>query len=114
MDHVLEVKLPFSFKHPETGEEIDSAVIGLMKVRDRIDISKKFPNPAKAYDDMVLYALQRRLIRLGSLDSPVPREILLEMPTSNLDYLVDAMAALDMGFDSVEAYRESDKYPGNA
>jgi len=105
----IEVQLPHPFDLPG-GEVADTAVIGLMTIKDRRELQRRFPSDKKA-DDRLLWIVKKRLVRLGPLDAPIDDEIIDMMPTSDFDYLLEAMWALDAGYDSVEAFRESDDYP---
>ncbi len=104
----IEVTLPHPFTLPG-GEEVTDAVVGLLTIKDRLEMKRRFPSE-KHFDERTIWLMEKRLLRLGPIHSPIDREVIMEMPTSDFDYLLEAMWALDSGYESVEDFRDSDEY----
>ena len=102
----LEGKLPYPLELPG-GEMAEDYVIRPLTVKERKELNQKYRNN---FDSWLTEALRRRLLRLGSLDGPIDPEIIESMPTTIFDHLVEAMFALDAGYESVEAFRGSEEY----
>jgi len=107
--NTIEVQLLHPFELPD-GSIAEDAVLGLMTLNDRLEMRKKFPSADRDAEKRSVWLMQKRLQRLGSLTAPIDAEVIQSMPTSDFDQLLEAMWALDSGFDSIEAFRASDEY----
>lgn len=106
MNSTMNEKLPFAVTLP-SGETADDVVIGLISQKLRRELSEKYKGRS---DLLTLHTLQKRILRLGSLDAPIPAEVLEDLPTPSYDYLIEAIIAMDSGYESVGAFRDSEEY----
>lgn len=104
--NTMDVSLPFAVSLPD-GSVAEDAVVGLFSVRDRNELNRKYKGQPDLFNCNLL---ARRLLRLGKLEKPVAAEVIEELPTPVFDFLMEACYALDMGYESVEAFRSSEEY----
>lgn len=108
MKSTIEVKLPMPVELPG-GEVAEVAVIRMLKLKERRELRKRYANSPEDYANEALYA---RLIRLGSLSAPVPRELIDDLEAPIYDELQEATLAQDLGYDTLDEFRKSDRYDG--
>lgn len=101
----MTTQLPFGEPLPN-GSEATDAVVGLFTHKDRMELQRKFKGQPESFN---LHMLQKRLLRLGDLSGPVSIEVLEGLATPTFDHLLEACVALDMGYESVEAFRSSEE-----
>jgi hypothetical protein len=108
MKDTLLVTLPRPFKLPD-GSVAEDAVLRMLTVKERNELSKKFQGNANQF---AFEQVRLRLERVGDLIAPIAKEIIDEMPAPVFDELQEGTLALDLGFESLETFRSSEKYDG--
>lgn len=108
MKDTLQVTLPRSISLPD-GSEADTAVLRMLTVKERNDLAKKFQGNANAFG---FEQVKLRLLRLGDLSAPIDPGVIEALPAPIFDELQEATLALDLGFDTLESFRASEKYDG--
>ena len=102
----LTVELPIPATLPD-GSEAKDAVLRVLTIKERMDLAKKFQGNALMF---AFESLRVRLLRLGDLGSPLPKEVIEDLPAPSFDELQEAALGLDLGFETLAEFRASEKY----
>lgn len=99
---ILEGRFPVPFELP-TGERIETFSMRRLTAKERRELAKS----AKDDLELIQRKIRLQLVTLGSLSAPFEPKLLDELDTLNEDMLIEAQAAIDRGYPSVEAFREA-------
>lgn len=108
MKDTMHIELPLPVELPN-GEKATDATIRLLTIKERMDLAKKYQGNALLF---TFEALRTRLVRLGGMGGPIVKEVVEGLPSPVFDELNEATLGLDLGFESLEEFRASDKYEG--
>lgn len=108
MKDTMHVELPLPLDLPN-GSTATDATVRMLTIKERMDLAKKYQGNALLF---TFEALKLRLVRLGDLSAPVDKAVIESLPAPIFDELNEATLGLDLGFDSLDAFRASDKYDG--
>lgn len=108
MKDTMLVELPIHFELPN-GERATDATIRLLTIKERMDLAKKYQGNALLF---TFEALRLRLVRLGEMTAPIDKAVIESLPAPVFDELNEATLGLDLGFETLELFRSSEKYEG--